>query len=327
MNYINTKSISAILDQFGGKGKYKRDEHNIEYLVFLDIYDLGKVLTIDIKHRKEDYAPFIEARLANKKGRIIQINEYEILFDGTELYLHSIWKINEEIQYIDEKVAYIGKAKVTPRAELEKHIKKLVQENNLLREQNDRLLQQAEENYLNSYTYRQMKEKVDFLESMIRGLELRLQTEKRQLLQHTTDVQQLYKDNKEILAHYGDDEYFIGITNTWKDAYEFEQLQKENNRLKSIVESNKIIQQELQKQIDNAINTKLSKIEEKIQEERNDRIGAQKKRGPKPKISDEQRQLILALNQKGYSIREIAREMDCSVGSVHRIIKEAYPNG
>ena len=210
---------------------------------------------------------------------------------------------------------------------MEKQIKRLMQENNLLREQNDRLIQQAEENYLNSYTYRQMHEKIDFLENMIRGLELQLQMVKRQTLQYTTDLQQLYKDNEEMLAHQGDNEYFIGITNTWRDAYDFEQLKKENNRLKSIVESNKVVQQELQKQIDNVINTKLFKIEEKIQEEKRSRIAAQKKRGPKPKISDEQKQLILELGQKGYSIREIAGEMDCSVGSVHRIIKEAYPKG
>lgn len=340
---ISSKIIAALLNVYG-KSRYAHDDDCTEYISYFDKQNPGATLVIDLKCKKKNYEPYIEVRLSDKKGRIIQTDCYEVLFD-TDLYQISTQKKGCDIEYIDEKIAYVGSTKKESKAELEKKIKELARQNKALEEQNDRLLKNAEQEFLNSHTYIEMNERIQFLESLNRLTESELAIEKSKKLQVIDNIAQIAKDNEEMLAHHSEEEYFIGITRNWENIWEYEKLQKEINRLKGQISTSSIVMiqkddeikkmcttiAELKKQISNtntpiissiSINdTSIKKAELQIQQRKQEQQSQYKKRGRKTKISENTAALIKELHKKGYSIRDIAKQTSLSVGCVHSFLK------
>ena len=105
---INSKIRTAILNLYGTRKRYFLDASVKDYICYCDIQNPGALLTIDLKYKKDTYEPYIEVRLSDNKGRIIQTDQFEVLFDGTELYQISTHKKDKDIEYINEQIAYIG---------------------------------------------------------------------------------------------------------------------------------------------------------------------------------------------------------------------------
>ena len=61
--------------------------------------------------------------------------------------------------------------------------------------------------------------------------------------------------------------------------------------------------------------TKINRLQAKVE-------GNLRNAGRKEKFNEEQVKEILKLSDEGMSIRAIARELDCSVGLIHKIIKK-----
>ena len=344
---ISSKIITALLDIYG-KSRYIYDDSCTEYISYFDIQNPGGTLVIDLKYKKDNYEPYMEVRLSDKKGRIVQTDCYEVLFD-TDLYQISTQKKGCDIEYVDEKVAYVGSRKTESKAKLEKKMKELVRRNKLLEEQNNRLLKNAEQEFLNSHTYVEMNERIQFLESLSRLTESELAIEKTKKLQGVDNIAQIVKDNEEMLAHYSEEEYFVGITRNWKNAWECEKLQKEINRLKGQISASSIVMiqkddeikrmhatiAELKKQLKNKITVvddlsssekrisdiNVEEAEMQIKQRQKEREKQYKKRGRKTSITEETAALINTLREKGYSIRDIAGQVSLSVGSVHAFLK------
>ncbi|MEE1255965.1 MAG: hypothetical protein UHN47_05580 [Lachnospiraceae bacterium] len=350
---ISSRIIVALLDIYG-KSKYAHDDDCTEYISYFDKQNPGATLVIDLKYKKDNYEPYIEVRLSDKKGRIVQTDCYEVLFE-TDLYQISTQKKGCDIEYIDEKVAYVGSRKTESKAELEKKMKELVRRNKLLEEQNNRLMKNSEQEFLNSHTYIEMNERMQFIEKMNKLTESALAIEKSKQLQGSDNIAQILKDNEEMLAHYSEEEYFVGITRNWKNAWECEKLQKEINRLKGQISASSIIMiqkddeikkmhatiAKLQKQlkdkttvVDNLCSNekaisdvKVEEAEFQILQRQKEREKQYKKRGRKTSITEETAVLINTLREKGYSIRDIATQTSLSVGSVHAFLKTQIMNG
>lgn len=63
-------------------------------------------------------------------------------------------------------------------------------------------------------------------------------------------------------------------------------------------------------------------IEQNIKQSNELKKAARKKQGAPRRIDDRKVALMCELHKKGHSIREISKQVGCSVGSVHRILKE-----
>lgn len=343
---IGSRIKSALLDIYG-KSRYVHNQSCTEYISYYDTQNPGATLVIDLKYKKENYEPYIEVRLSDKKGNIIQTDCYEVLFE-TDLYQISSQKKGDDIKYIDEKVAYVGSNKKESKTELEKKIKELVRQNKILEEQNNRLIRNSEHEFLNSSTYIEMNERIQFLKNLNRLTESELAIEKAKKLQDTDKIAKIVKDNEEMLAHHSEDEYFVGITRNWKNAWEYEKLQKEINRLKGQISASSVVMIQKDDEIEkmhatiaelkyklkekntDSVNMcckeTVTKAELQIQQRQQEREKQYKKRGKKSIITEETAVLIIALRKKGYSIRDIATQVSISVGSVHAFLKNAKLN-
>ena len=332
---IDRKIITAILDQYGGNTCFSFNDKIKDCMTYDNTINPGKVLSIYIKYDK-DGSPYFEVHLTDKKGKIIQTDCYEILFE-TDLYKKSSKKNGKDIEYPDEKIAYVGQGARKPRQELEKEICKLGKQNRMLMEQNDRILKNTEQEFLNSQTYIEMQEKIGFLESLVKLDEAALADAEARVRKSTAEIIQIYKDNKKFLAHQEDIDYFTGITENWHYAWEYEKLEQEISRLKGHISTKDILiiqrDEEIKKLHEKIAKLKkssadknstssvcinINKMEERIQK---NVTSGKKKRGRKSALTDEMLHAILELHRKGYTIRDIAEQTGTSVGWTHEIIK------
>ena len=107
-------------------------------------------------------------------------------------------------------------------------------------ERNKKLIDKAEDSFLNSPTYNQMMERIGFLEicnNLNQSHIKHLESQKRKV---DESIQQVFADNKAMMEHYKEDgeenSYFIGLTENWHEAKEYTKLKSEIADLKGKVE-------------------------------------------------------------------------------------------
>ena len=149
---------------------------------------------------------------------------------------------------------------------LKEEIEKLKLQMNTLSEQNSRLIKQADQEFLNSYVYRELSEKVQFLQNYSKTLENENQRLKDKLEEKTAEI----------------------------------------GRLKAYTTTDSSMEP-----------VPLSMINEQITEQN------RKHAGRKPVFSAEKKEEIWSLRKAGLPMRAIAEQMECSLGTVHRILSQS----
>lgn len=351
---FSRKIISSILNEYGGSSRYSRNERFPDTYCYDDKVNIGATLTIESKTDKEKYTPYIEVHLSDNKGKIIQTDRYEVLFDGTELYKVSSHKKGKDIEDINEKIAYVGTNARKSKNDLEQQVKNLSSQVKMLEEMNQRLLNNAEQEFLNSRTYVEMLEKIDYLEAVKRFNESTLADAEARAEKNTAEIEQIYKDNKKFIQNKDNEGYFVGITENWHEAWEYEQLKQEINRLKGHISANTVLMIQKEKMIEDLLADKaklkkelsaakktakqdktftsdsqpiimdgktLEQIEQEIKIRTEKRMAEYKKPGKKTSMSDGVQSTIIELHNKGYSYMEIARQVGYSKTRVYDYIK------
>ena len=149
---------------------------------------------------------------------------------------------------------------------LKEEIEKLKLQMNTLSEQNSRLIKQTDQEFLNSYVYRELSEKVQFLQNYSKTLENENQRLKDKLEEKTAEI----------------------------------------GRLKAYTTTDSSMEP-----------VPVSMINEQITEQN------RKHAGRKPVFSAEQQKKIWSLRKSGLPMRAIAEQMECSLGTVHRILSQS----
>ncbi len=149
---------------------------------------------------------------------------------------------------------------------LKEEIEKLKLQMNTLSEQNSRLIKQTDQEFLNSYVYRELSEKVQFLQNYSKTLENENQRLKDKLEEKTAEI----------------------------------------GRLKAYTTTDSSMEP-----------VPLSMINEQITEQN------RKHAGRKPVFSAEQKEKIWSWRKAGLPMRAIAEQMECSLGTVHRILSQS----
>ena len=105
-----------------------------------------------------------------------------------------------------------------------------------LEKRNAELVAAEEGTFLHSPTYIQMKEYAAFMENINKLNEYHSASLRTQIKRADDSIQQILEDNKKITSESADIDYFVGITENWHDAFEFEKLKKEIMELQGKIE-------------------------------------------------------------------------------------------
>lgn len=101
---------------------------------------------------------------------------------------------------------------------------------------NQEMIQQAENSFLNSATYNQMKQELERLKSLNKLNDIHLASVKKQSISMDEYTKQIYEDNKRMCENEANTNYWVGITENWHDAKEYEKLRNEIHELKGMLE-------------------------------------------------------------------------------------------
>ena len=148
----------------------------------------------------------------------------------------------------------------------------------------------TDDSFENSPTYRQMDKQIDHLNTVIKGHEISIKDKKDTIKKNRNTIQELLKENEGLKS-------------------ENNQLKGEINNLKAEIEQYRGIVKRLENSIENP-NNDVNKL-------KNER-GA----GRKEMFTEEQKARVKMLRLQGKSYRAIAKDMNCSVATVHKIINE-----
>lgn len=196
---------------------------------------------------------------------------------------------------------------------------------------NQDLINGTENDFINSPTYRQMMEEIKFLKIINKLNENRISNLESKKISADETIRQIYQDNKEMLANYSDHSYFIGIAERIHETREYLDLRSQVTKLQGKVEGlntflkdrdteinrlQMVIAGMDQQQSDTV--SQVDVIEQCIIAKENEKVVHP---GRPPKITPEIVETMLALHEKGYSVRKIAEGINVSVGTVHRYLK------
>lgn len=112
-------------------------------------------------------------------------------------------------------------------------------------------LENAEENtFLHSPTYIQMQEEIKLRTNLLKMNEWHLANVNGKFHKSNEEFKQIYEDNKKLIEHETDTEYFIGITKNWVEAWEYQKLISETSELKGRLEEREIAVLDREKEIE-----------------------------------------------------------------------------
>ena len=105
---------------------------------------------------------------------------------------------------------------------------------------NRELVEAEEGTFLHSPTYLQMQEEIQFLHNLQKLNDHHLASAKAQIRKADDAYRQTYEDNKRLTDEKADTDYFIGITENWRDARDYQKLKTDNAMLQGKIEQKDI---------------------------------------------------------------------------------------
>lgn len=105
---------------------------------------------------------------------------------------------------------------------------------------NRELVDAEEGTFLHSPTYLQMQEEIKFLQNLQKLNDHHLASAKAQIRKADDAYRQTYNDNKRLTDEKADTEYFIGLTENWRSAQEYQKLKNDNAVLQGKIEQKDI---------------------------------------------------------------------------------------
>lgn len=243
--------------------------------------------------------------------------------------------------------------------ELNHEIKRLKMELAEKRAYNKKLIQNGEQSYLNSSTYYQMQEYITFLENSNKSFEESIKSIRTKSEITNAEWTRLHAENQEFCENKINSDYWIGIADNIYDAKakkkseekiislesqinaqseQIKQRDTEIERLKKLVgelkESTTTATTPSEQSFDPDYDKYVKKIEEIKEIEQRVEIMRQIKhesmktdgRG-RPRLNDSKIEMVMTLRKQGLSVREIAKELNVGVATVHKYMKEGQNEG
>lgn len=122
-------------------------------------------------------------------------------------------------------------------ARLEKKLSMYEESIERLSQRNKELIEAEEETFLHSPTYLQMQEQLQFVKNLLELTEINLANQKKAAMKVDDTIRLVHEDNKRLVSEKANEEYFVGITENYRAAWEYKKLTNENIRLSAKVET------------------------------------------------------------------------------------------
>lgn len=243
--FLTKKQFNCIIQKYGGGRVWSLCANMSEYgmIVFMD--SVERMLSINLKFEgSEGNFQYIEIRLANNVGQISRIDRYEYTSASRTqfefMYTEEYGTVYNEFRPISKPSAATKRNMLSNTKKLEQRLTDVMK----LLEQSEKrihtMTEQAEQSFLNSPTYHQMQQELDFYKSLNKLNEIHLANAKKQAIVATEHIQQIYKDNIRMCEHGAELNYWIGITECWHDAKDYENLRSEIRTLKGNIEQKEL---------------------------------------------------------------------------------------
>lgn len=144
----------------------------------------------------------------------------------------------------------MGKKRQSRTQKLENELSKYKNWLAIQEEINKRMHDNGENSFLNSATYLQMKEQIEFLDNCNKLSEIGRVNAEGRWKKFSDNERKLYEDNKAFLEHDGDSDYFIGIIECFREINEVHKYKDETKSLEGKIQGYKDIIAERDKEIE-----------------------------------------------------------------------------
>lgn len=242
--------------------------------------------------------------------------------------------------------------------ELNHEIKRLKMELAEKKAYNKKLIQNGEESYLNSSTYFQMQEYIKFLENSNKSFEESIKNIRTKTEITNAEWTRLHAENQEFCENKINSDYWIGIADNIYDAKakkkseekiislesqinaqveqikqrdaEIERLRKLVGELKETTTTTLPLKQSFDPDYDKYKKKieEIKEIEQRVEIMRQIKHESMKTDGRgRPRLNDSKIEMVMTLRKQGLSVREIAKELNVGVATVHKYMKEGQNEG
>ena len=243
-NFITKAMQNWIIQRYGGGHRYIYDAESTKatgHIEYRSKNNSGCTLTIN-EYWQDNNIPYIMVHISDNKGYIIRKDRYN--FDCKDN--KRLWFVETEeggIYY--DTFRKVGgtmarNTKVNKIRTLEERIKVLEEALDFSTKRNREMSDKAEDSFMNSPTYQQMLQQVDFFKNLNKLNDINLANAKKSAKRADDYIRQIYEDNKRLTDEKADTEYFVGITENWHEAKEYNELKAQIVELESKLEQRDI---------------------------------------------------------------------------------------
>lgn len=310
-NFITKKQINTIIQSYGGGHNWVfREDLSENGIITYTGKNKRNMLTIN-QYWELDM-PYIMVHISDTEGKIIRKDRYDFAYKDLKQLEFVYTEEYEDFQKVGTTMSRETKEDKIKR--LEERIVILEQAVERTNKRNAEMEQRAEESFLNSPTYYQMQQELDFFKNLADLNQSHIESQRKYSYGQAEKVQQIFEDNKRLMEQSGK-EYYIGITDCTDEGYErlnekiLELQGKLDSKSINIVARDKYIEQLIEKIADlKANNDVLAQMVDDIQLDKNSTIKELVKASRSETVDKAIQSLTAALEEAQMNITELRRE-------------------
>lgn len=352
--FFTKKKLDELLKMYGGSHRWTLHDELSEKTQISYIDQDGYMLTINkVCEGTSGQFTFVEIRISEQSGKIIRKDRFDFINTDTDdikfVYTEENGHFYEDFRKVGMSMTITTEESKTK--ELEERVKSLQESLGLLKKRNNEMEQRIEDFFLNSPTYRQMKEEIDFYKSIAE--DLKENDNDKDKKEDAAKVAELKKQIKKLQDSLKKSEGQCKVyqANMLKISESKEKAQRDfadarqkisllENQLQSIFYRNNnpdfttmyhALERRNETVLDNLKNTRKEAQEWKAKyEELKEKLSAmppqeepeKKQSKGRPKTDDSKIQQVLQMREDGKSMRTVAAELGISLGTVSNILKK-----
>ena len=249
--FLSQADLSKLLKNYGGGYYWKihKQLSNSGNVTYTDTQ--GGMLSINQLWDKETDKPYVMVYLSHSDGKIYRKDKWDWFDTIHQLYFD--WTLQNgdyDLEFKDLEGKAMAKKRQSHTQKLEAELENYKRWNTQQEEVIKRLRENGENSFLNSSTYLQMKERIEFLDNCNKLSEIGRVNAEGRWSKFSDSERKLYEDNAAFLEHDGDSDYFIGIIECYREINEVHKYKDEVKSLEGKIQGYKDIIAERDKEIE-----------------------------------------------------------------------------
>lgn len=249
--FLSQADLSKLLKNYGGGYHWKIHKQLSESgnVTYTDTQ--GGMLSINQLWDQETDKPYVMVYLSHSDGKIYRKDKWDWFDTVRQLYFD--WTLQNgdyDLEFKDLEGKAMAKKRQSHTQRLQTELENYKKWNAQQEEVIKRLRDNGENSFLNSSTYLQMKERIEFLDNCNKLSEIGRVNAEGRWSKFSDSERKLYEDNKAFLEHDGDSDYFIGIIECYKEINEVHKYMDEVKSLEGKIQGYKDIIAERDEEIE-----------------------------------------------------------------------------